>query len=232
MSEWANAQQAQDVNRAIWDAIYGTGSVLLYPSEMFVRLFFRYAGKALAPGMTMLDHGAGSGNNTEFLIRRGLRVVATDISQEALKSIQQRFRYANLPFPETKRIDSIRPLSEQLPVCDAAISWDCLYYNTAERVRQDIADIISRIEPGGLFFFNMLTPEHHFITEAVEIAPGTYRYTGGISQKQAGSVLCAPDSLKQLHGWCEGADILTSGEFTYTEENRHSAYWYLVCRRR
>ena len=232
MPDKVRPERATSANREIWNAIYGKGSVLLYPSEIFVRLFFRHGREAIRPGMTMLDHGAGSGNNTEFLIRRGLRVVATDISQAALESIRQRFRYANLPFPETRLIDPARPLSEQLPECDAAVSWDCLCYNTAERARQDIADIIGRIRPGGLFFLSMVKREHDFISDAEEIAPGTYRYRGSARDDQEGAIFCAPESIEELESWCVGTETVAAGEFSYHDQNRRSENYFLVCRRK
>lgn len=224
-------EEAGETNRDLWEAIYRRGSILRYPSEMLVRVFFRHCRQELPENATILEHGAGTGNNTEFLIRQGYRVIATDISEAALQTMEMRFTFANLPQPEKLLIDPARALSGQLPPSDAVVVWDCISYNTAERARKDIADLIASLRPGGLFIINAATPAHDFITQAAKIAPNTYRYEGETRPGQKGAIFNAPDSLPQFREWCAGLEILHTGGYAYWDEQRKADYFYLVGRR-
>ena len=232
MQKSDKAQAVGRVNRGVWDAIYRKGAFLHYPSEMLVRIFFRHCRSALPENATILEHGAGTGNNTEFLVRQGYRVIATDISEAALQTLEMRFAYANLPRPERLLVDPSRPLSGQLPSSDAVIVWDCISYNSAERARADIADLIGSLKPEGLFIINAATPRHDFITESVEIAPNTYRYEGDSRPGQKGAIFNAPDSMEQLLEWCSGLKTMQTGGYAYWDEERKADYIFLVGRKK
>ncbi len=47
---------------------------------------------ALPPGATVVEIGAGTGNLTEALLARGLRVIAVEIEDELVSRLRQRFR--------------------------------------------------------------------------------------------------------------------------------------------
>ncbi len=47
---------------------------------------------ALPPGSTVVEIGAGTGNLTEALLARGLRVIAVEIEDELVSRLRQRFR--------------------------------------------------------------------------------------------------------------------------------------------
>ena len=73
-------------NSQIWDDIYkASDSILDYPNEHFVRLFFRH----LAPlGNRFLDWGIGSGNNAKFMTIQGKNVYGAEVSSYAIDTVK------------------------------------------------------------------------------------------------------------------------------------------------
>lgn len=68
----------------------------------------------------ILDLGCGIGADTEYLIKNGYKVLSTDYSEEALKSIRE-----NIPGSQTKYVDMNNPLpfeDNSFPIIVADIS--------------------------------------------------------------------------------------------------------------
>ena len=94
-------QQAALSNREIWNNIYQRQGMLMYPSEMLVRRYYRYGRDHLSAARPhVLDYGAGSGNNTEFFIRQGCQVTAADISEPALRLMRANFTQRHFHLPQ------------------------------------------------------------------------------------------------------------------------------------
>jgi len=202
----------QDVNTAIWSALYEGGNYLNYPSEVFVSLFMRFLGKAKPQGR-FLDHGCGSGNNAEFLARRGWTVTGADVSARALEVTAARladFGGAH----ETTPLDAARPLKDQIGAVSHVVCWDCLYYNALPKAKQDAADLVAALAPGGLIFLNMPTPAHEFATTGLRLDDGSVRNQRK-GTRQEGAIMAIPENLDDLVSWLPGCEIVEKGHFTF-----------------
>lgn len=202
----------QDVNTAIWSALYEGGNYLAYPSEVFVQLFMRFLGKG-APAGRFLDHGCGSGNNAEFLARRGWTVTGVDVSAKALDVTAARladFSGAH----ETSLLDARLPLSGQIGRFSHAVSWDCLYYNSLPKAKRDAADLVGALSPGGMLFLNMPSPRHEFATTGLRLDDGSVRNQRK-GTRQEGAIMAIPESLDDLISWLPGCEIVEKGCFIF-----------------
>lgn len=201
-----------NINTRIWDALYEGGNYLHYPSEVFVQLYFRSLGSAPQTGR-FLDYGCGSGNNSEFLARRGWTVVGTDISARALEVQGKRLSELG-QFHEQVLIDPGAALGGQLGRYDHILCWDCLCYNTLEKARQDAKDLMAALAPGGLLFINMPTPRHEFASTGERLADGSY-LNQRKGTKQEGAIMAIPDGIADLTSWFPGLEILQQGHFIF-----------------
>lgn len=218
--------QAADRNRAVWEQLYQAGNYMRYPVEQLVRLFYRHARRMLAPGALVVDYGAGSGNNAEFFVREGCRVIAMDISATALDVLQRRFMHAHLPAPECRLVE---PGAEvMIPECDLLVFWDVLYYNDAETARTLLREGIAALRPGGMLMVNMPTPRHHFIANATQIAADTFEFRGA---DQQGAIMCTPGSMQALVQWCAGITPVEQGGFAHYNAERRAEFMHLVGRK-
>lgn len=193
-------------NAEIWDAVYaGGGSNLWYPSEALVGLVRAHERREGFPGV-VLDHGCGSGNTAEFLIRSGHRVVCSDVSPAALDLVRARFRGAKLPVPSLYRIDPERSLAGQLPAYDHAIAWSSLHYNPLGKARADFADLIAGLPPGGTFLAAVSSPEDDLATQSQPLPDGSRRLMENVSG-QGGVTVAIPRDFDEFEFWCSGIEV-------------------------
>lgn len=202
---------AAERNRTIWDDIYEEGSFLWYPSEVLVRLVRAHEGRFGFRG-TILDHGCGTGNIAEFLVRSGHKVHATDISPAALRTVEDRFRAARLPLPGLSVIDIDRPLAGQLPDYSDAIVWQSLCYGDRPTTLAALRAIIDRLPAGGAFIVNFPGPRDVLALESEKQPDGTRRVRSSIPS-QADAILTLPESLDELAAWCDGIKVVDRVEY-------------------
>ena len=183
-----------------------------YPSEVFVQIYFKAIGSAAQSGL-FLDYGCGSGNNSEFIARRGWTVAGADISTQALK-VQSK-RLAELGFTSKQQlIDTSSPLEGQLETYANVLCWDCLCYNTLEKAKQDAAVLCGAIEPGGMLFINMPTLRHDFATTGKLLSDGSYQNQRKGTQ-QEGAIMAIPKDLENLISWFPDLVVVQKGFFTF-----------------
>jgi SAM-dependent methyltransferase len=194
-----------DRNQAIWDDLYAGGNFMWYPSEVLVGLVRRQE-KCEGLRGVILDHGAGSGNVAEFLVRSGHTVHCTDISEKSLEVIDRRFRVRALPVPAMSQIDPMKPLHVQLPRFDHVIAWHSLYYNTAAKLRDDIETLIGGLPKGGVFIAGLWTLADSNGATSEPLPDGSRRLRGS-GEEQAGAVIAVPKDLDELLTWCSGLEI-------------------------
>jgi SAM-dependent methyltransferase len=199
-------------NRRIWDQSYDRGLLLWYPSEALVRIVrtLEHAGKMSG---LILDHGCGSGNIAEFLVRSGHKVHCTDISAVALETTQRRFRGLMLPAPTVSLIDQTKPLGPQLPDYGNLVIWQSLYYGTVPSTRQHLRELIGRLPRGGSFITAFPTRNDVAYTSSRPMPDGSREFIENVSG-QMGAVVSVPESAEELAGWCEDIaveDIVTFG---------------------
>jgi SAM-dependent methyltransferase len=197
------APSGQAVNLEIWDKLYTDGNFMMYPSETLVRIIRQRQAENCLSGV-VLDHGAGSGNIAEFLVRIGCQVHCTDVSAKAIETIRARFAANRLPAPATTWIDIGAPLGPQLPSYDHVITWQSAYYNTLANTRASLKLLIDKLPRGGTFIscfpsINDLQAKH-----SVLLPDGSRRLTGG---EQDGAIITIPASTEEMVFWCNGLDI-------------------------
>ncbi len=100
----------------------------------------------ITEGATVLELGAGTGNNSLMPLRAGGTLTALDISGESLKVLVRRF--AKLGFAVQALIGDIEYLPFQSGSFDFVISAGSLSYGGNEMV---MGEIIRVLKPGGMF---------------------------------------------------------------------------------
>lgn len=128
-----------------------------------------------ARGGMVLDLGCGLGNDTDWLLERGHRVVACDYSRPALEAVAGRH-----PGLETRCLD----LRDELPFGEASASVVIadlsLHYFFLEETRRIVAGIFRVLEPQGLLLcrLNSTKDENHGAGRGLELEPGFFLHEG------------------------------------------------------
>jgi 2-polyprenyl-3-methyl-5-hydroxy-6-metoxy-1,4-benzoquinol methylase len=118
-------------------------------------------GLNLFPGLVVLDFGAGSGWISKFLTQLGLKVIALDVSQTALKTARELYDrqpvFGNQPQPCFLEFDGRRIALDDGSV-DRVICFDALHHtpNPTEVIKE-----LGRVlKPDGMAGFSEPGPEH------------------------------------------------------------------------
>lgn len=212
-------------NTRIWDTVYTEGgSNLWYPSEPLVGLVRNHERREGLDGI-VLDHGCGSGNTAEFLVRSGHRVACGDVSPAALELVRGRFTGAKLrPAPAFYTIDSERPLAGQLPAYDHVVAWSSLQYNPLAKARADFADLIAGLPSGGAFFAAVASPDDDLATRSQALPDGSRRLIENVSG-QGGVTVAIPRDFDEFESWCAGIEVRERARFGIAlTSHRHDCY--------
>jgi SAM-dependent methyltransferase len=138
-------------NHESWTEFYLTSPRLAHPDLNFIHFLHRYVLKN-PPMKTALCLGCGDGPEVFPTIKAGLKVTATDISEEAIKRIT---RFAS----DDKVSDSLKAkLCEQTDLSkypdnsfDLVISWSVASYLTVSNAKKSMAEIFRVLREGGSF---------------------------------------------------------------------------------
>lgn len=213
-------------NRTIWDDIYASGHMLWYPYELVVRIIGALSAAGRLNGV-ILDHGCGSGNHLEFLFRKGLSAVGTEIAPSASAIVRARFAGAKLATPEIVIFDPSLPLPGQLPAYDHVLAWGSVHYNRRAKTIADIRALIDGLPSGGMFMFTIPSLNDVALTGAERDEDGTFRIVSEVSNQQ-GAVLTAADDEDELVEWCKGIAVEDTGRFSWDLGGSHSEFMFLV----
>ena len=216
---------AANRNTEIWDGLYAGGRMLWYPYEVAVRIIHRLRAKQLLSGV-ILDHGCGSGNHLEFMVRVGLTPVGTEVSPASVGLIKARFAGAKLAAPPVTVFDPSKALAEQLPAFDHAFVWGSMHYNTRPKFLEDLAALIGRLPEGGQFILAVPSRNDVVATRSARDADGSYRITEDVSG-QLGAVLTIPDDEDELRSWCRGIEIDDCGRFGWVVQGVPSEFLFI-----
>ena len=107
---------------------------------------------------TAVDLACGTGSVTALLAQMGIPTTGVDMSEEMLTVAQQKtMDLLPRPFFSCQRLERLRlPRAVDLAVC-ALDSLD--YITQPEHCRQAIARVYRALNPGGVFIFDVNTPE-------------------------------------------------------------------------
>jgi SAM-dependent methyltransferase len=104
-----------------------------------------------AAARDVLELGCGSGNDAARLAHEGFRVVATDLSGEAVAAARQ--KYGDLVDARVLDVAAGLPFAEAS--FDAVMANVALHMFTDEVTRAVVADVRRVLRPGGLFLFHV-----------------------------------------------------------------------------
>jgi SAM-dependent methyltransferase len=132
-------------------------------------------GDILASPSHILDMGCGIGVTAEYLISRGHTVIATDISDVALRRLQSR-----VPGVATQTLDFTLGLPWQNETFDHVVANLCLHYfdiDTTKRVAEDIGRVLKR---GGILLarVNSIKDTTHGYGKGTLLQPNYYLSDG------------------------------------------------------
>ncbi len=123
-----------------------------------VNFYFEIMRREGVTPRTAADLACGTGSVTALLAQRGLPVIGVDLSQDMLTQAQQKLQGAQ-PQPVFLHQDLARlylPRGVDLAVC-ALDSLD--YITSPQRCRSAIRRVYKALNPGGIFIFDVNTPE-------------------------------------------------------------------------
>ncbi len=106
---------------------------------------------------TLLDLACGTGSLSEILALKGYDLVCTDISPEMLSVAADKF--AGLKNPPLLLCQSMEELDLYGTVQGAVCSLDGINYAEPESLREIFRRVHMFLEPGGVFVFDINTPE-------------------------------------------------------------------------
>ena len=107
---------------------------------------------------TAVDLACGTGSVTELLCQKGLNTIGVDLSEDMLTQAQQ--KTAGLPNAPMFICQPLQHLRLRRAVDLAVCALDSLDYITEpEDCRQAIVRVYKALNPGGIFIFDVNTPE-------------------------------------------------------------------------
>lgn len=133
---------------------------------------------------TLLDLGAGQGQDSRFFAQRGFKVTSTDLTPAALEISKTLAEKENLPIT-FREVD----VSKKLPFKDGKFavvySHMALHYFNKETTQKIFAEISRVLEPGGILATLVNTSEDPETTDPdfKEIEPGFLENPAGIRKR-------------------------------------------------
>ena len=134
---------------------------------------------AEARDVPVLELGCGIGQDTRYLVDRGLRVIAGDYSRAALDTARE--LAAPAAFVQYDLRDGLPFPRETFPVIVAGL---CLHYFTQAQTERIVAEVRDRLQPGGILLVrvNSVRDVHHGAVGHPEIEPGCYLVDGALKR--------------------------------------------------
>jgi SAM-dependent methyltransferase len=126
--------------------------------EATVDFYMEIMAKEGVQPRTVVDLACGTGSVTEILARRGYPVIGVDMSEEMLTvATQKAMALENMPRFVCQKLEELwLPRGVDLAVC-ALDSLD--YITEPENCEKAIARVYKALNPGGIFIFDVNTPE-------------------------------------------------------------------------
>ena len=175
---------------------------------------------------TVLDLGAGLGQDSRFFAEHGYDVMSTDLQQDTLHESEAKFPDALRKHLSFKKVD----LREELPFEDA--SFDVVYahlsihYFTQETTRRLIGEIQRVLKPGGVFAFLVNTVDDPEYGTGERLEPDYFQI--GQAAKRYFNV----DTTRAMMQWYDTILLDNHGE-TYKDADKgiHNLIRYIGVKR-
>jgi SAM-dependent methyltransferase len=123
----------------------------------------------------VIDLGCGYGCDTLYLAERGYRVIACDLSEEALRRIRM-----HIPETETRQFNVLNGLPFTDASARAVVADLSLHYFSWRDTVRVVADIRRVLEPGGVLLarFNSVRDVNYGAGAGTELEPGYFEHEG------------------------------------------------------
>ena len=212
-------------NSKIWDDIYQENdSILDFPNEHFVRIFFRHLASL---GNKFLDWGIGSGNNAQFMTAQGKNVYGTEVSMHAIDTVKKLYKSK---FNKTINIEHLRnnKLNFKDNFFDCIVSWQVQCYNNENTFKLFLEESFRCLKKNGVLVFTLTDKNDLIFENSKRIGDNTY-----ISNyhNQKGVILFAVKENAELKNYIHHFTVIDDGFFSYKLNNKLSKHSVLILKK-
>jgi tellurite methyltransferase len=190
-----------------------------------IYLFDQLLRGRIAPGMTVLDAGCGSGRNLVYLLQAGYNVLAADGSPDAIAEVRaMAARLAPRLPPENFRAEPVEAMSFADGSADVVLSNAVLHFARDDaHFRAMLDGMWRKLKKGGLFF-SRLASSIGIESEVQAIGAGHYRLPDGSDRYLV-------DEPRLMRSGEElGGQLLDPIKTTVVQHQRAMTTWVMVKR--
>jgi 2-polyprenyl-3-methyl-5-hydroxy-6-metoxy-1,4-benzoquinol methylase len=122
--------------------------------EIDIYVFDQLLKGRIAPGMTVLDAGCGSGRNLVYLLREGYEVFAADVNAGEVEAVRAMARELGARLPEANfRVEAVEAMSFDAGCADVVVCNTVLHFARDDAHFRAMVDGLWRVlRPGGILF--------------------------------------------------------------------------------
>lgn len=191
----------------LWSTIHShrmaSGAGHLWPSETLIRLFkgrFVSGLKRDFHGKSVLDVGCGDGNNLLLYASLGLKIFATEISDDVCRLVSDRMKSTGYSADIRTGENTSLPFADD--TFDYLVSWNTIHYEpTVDRMTRAIREYARVLKPGGRFFISTTGPDHLILEGARSVGPNQYQIA--IDDFRRGQTFFYFDDPSDIHFYFE-----------------------------
>lgn len=153
-----------------WNKIYSKKTESGEPS-----LFAKEAERYMKPASTVVDLGCGSGRDSLFFARCNHKVLAVDLSSEAIRIINQ-----TAPKITAIKEDFVMFLGNHVDAFDYLYSRFSLHAISADHEQSFVKHAYDALKSGGILFIEARSVQDERFGKGEEIEKNTFRYEGHV----------------------------------------------------
>ena len=174
----------------------------------------------------VLDLGAGGGRHTLLMAERGLQVVALDVSETALGTLDERVRGAGF-----RNVALVRHEMSSLPFVDSyfdgVVSTNVLHHGREAEVMGALGEVRRVMRKGGAGLFVVVSDKDFRFGDGKRLEPKTYVFTRG---EEEGIVhhFFSPDDFR---AGLKGFRVVKLWEEFQPEGQENRAHVYAIVRK-
>lgn len=210
-------------NIAIWESEYKNGhSILRYPDDALLKLFFTY--RPTKAAMNVLDFGAGSGPVSEFLLLHSCYVYSCDASDTSRRILEHRLSEKSTPdHYQVIKPQALGEIPDQS--LDIIIAWHVLYYLDEAELNDTLSLFRKKLTLNGVLIGTMLGDRDIYI-ENSKPADHNQRVLTTAGQTGAHILSFSKEQYQRIFPFNQ----LLIGESLFSIENRTNHYHLLVAK--